>query len=117
MAVVQATYVTISCNGPNCPNTVTFSQADEEKVFSSTPWLKTLRMVQQIRDKRNFSYCSDSCELAAVAAGQHNPIEKKVIIDTLGNANLIAQAAAEAKAQEEAARALRAGRPITIQGS
>ena len=112
MSVVRNVFTTISCN--SCDKTATFEESKQNEAIDANPWIKTLRLVQRASDGRNFSYCSDSCELAGTAAGYHNPEEKKQIIDVPANSNLIAQAAAAAKAAEDATRKIKDGQPVTL---
>lgn len=123
MSILDATYRTVTCNGPNCTKTTTFEQSQDgagvRAALEEHPWLKTTRIVQQIAGGRNYTYCSDECEIAGAGAGAHNPEEPKKIIAAPGNAGLAAiqQAAANAKAAEEATKALKSGGPVTLQGS
>lgn len=114
MSTVQSTFITISCDGPNCDKSVTFPATEEgqQEALEGSPWLKTLRGVGT-PDKRQLSYCSDTCEAEGVATGAHNKVEKKRIIQTGNQAdvNLAAQAAAQAR---EANKALRDGSPVTL---
>ena len=108
MSIIQQTFKTVTCNGPECKNTATFEAGSEQAVAEEKPWFKTLRMVQTAQG-RNFVYCSDACEIANVATGVHNPEERKNIIVPEG-ANALAHAAAQAKAAEDATKELK-GRP------
>lgn len=120
MSIIDNSYRTVTCNGEGCKNTVTFEQRQDnsgvKEAVDANPWLKTCRVVQQVFGGRNFVYCSDQCELAAVAKGDHNPEEPKKVISTPTNA-AVAQAAAAAKAAEEATKALKSGSGVTLQGS
>ncbi len=107
MSIIQQTIKTVTCNGVECKNTVTFEAGSEQAVSEEKAWFKTLRMVQTAQG-RNFVYCSDACEISNVATGAHNPEERKNIIVPEG-ANTMAHAAAQAKTAEEATRALKAG--------
>lgn len=111
MSIIQQTYKTVSCNGPECKNTVTFEAGSEQAVAEEKAWFKTLRMVQTAQG-RNFVYCSDACEISNVATGAHNPEERKNIIVPEG-ANAMAQAEQQAKIAEAAARAMKAG-PVLV---
>lgn len=113
MSIIQQTFKTVTCNGPECKNTVTFEAGQEQAVAEEKPWFKTLRMVQTAQG-RNFVYCSDNCEIANVSAGSgaHNPEERKNIIVPEG-ANAMAQAEQQAKIAEAAARAMKAG-PVLV---
>ena len=123
MAILDATFRTVTCNGPNCTKTVTFehSQSGEgvRTALEENAWLKTTRITQPLAGGRNFVYCSDECEIAGAGSGAHNPEEPKKIITAPGNAGIAAiqQAAANAKAAEEATKALKSGAAVTLQGS
>jgi hypothetical protein len=116
--VHQTVYKSVSCDGPNCPNKITYEagpQGNEQQVQEETPWLKTVRLVQRA-DQTTFVYCSDACELANVGAGEHNPKARKQIILPQG-ANAMKQAESLAKTAEAATKALKSGSGITVQGS
>ena len=112
MSIIRTAFSTISCD--SCDKTITFEESKQVEILEANPWLKTLRIVQRASDGRNFSFCSDACELSSVASGRHNPEEKKQIIDVPANSNLIAQAAAAAKAAEDATRKIKDGQPVTL---
>ena len=114
MSIVQQTFKSVTCNGPECKNTVTFEGGKEQAVAEITPWFKTLRMVQNAQG-RNFCYCSDACEIANVATGAHNPEERKTIVLPAG-ANAIDVAASQAAEAEAATKALKAGSGVTLHG-
>ena len=111
MSIIQQTFKTVTCNGPECKNTVTFEAGQEQAVAEEKAWFKTLRMIQTAQG-RNYVYCSDACEIANVAVGLHNPEERKNIIVPEG-ANAMAQAEQQAKIAEAAARAMKAG-PVLV---
>jgi hypothetical protein len=69
MAIIDRVFRTITCNRPNCGKTVTFqrNRADETDVIEQHPWLRTARFVQAA--SRNYLYCSDLCEVAAISDG------------------------------------------------
>jgi hypothetical protein len=117
MAIIDQTFRTISCNGPGCDKKVTFNQTDKaesEKVIVDNPWLKTARFVQAAG--QNFVYCSDPCEVSAVAEGVHNPQEKNIIATPSGDSQAaIREAAAQAALKAETDRALRNGESVKIQ--
>lgn len=116
MSVVDNTYRTITCNGPECDKTVTFEPKDAEKTVKENPWLDNARLVNRLADGRVYAYCSDTCEVKAVTAGAHNKEEKKVVEMPTGSAReAILRAAQAAKAAEEGSRALKEGRPVNIQ--
>ena len=115
--ISQSLYKTVSCNGPGCENTVTYEASQEgadQAITLTTPWMKTLRVVQT-KQGRVFAYCSDSCELGSIAAGNHNPEERKQIVLPQG-ANAQQQAAYEAARAEAATKAIKAGGPVTLEG-
>jgi hypothetical protein len=116
MPIVPVAYKTISCDGPSCTNSITFLEEKDamQKLNNDLPWFKTLRMVQN-SSGRNFVYCSDTCELGNVAAGAHNPEERKQIVLPTG-ANTQQLAAAEAQRQIEINKALHNG-PAVVAGS
>jgi hypothetical protein len=120
MSIQDSMYRTVSCNGPNCDKTVTFEQRQDNQgavaATEANPWLKTIRIVQA--SGRNFVYCSDACELANIGLGAHNPEERKQIVLPQG-ANAMAQAAAAAKAAEDATEKLKSGQggPIQVAAS
>jgi hypothetical protein len=108
MSTHQQVYSTVACDGPDCPHTVTFENSQEAQVRNEVPWFKTLRVIQTTQG-RKFVYCSDVCEIAGVGAGAHNPEEPKAIVLPQG-ANAAEVAAAQAKAAEEATKALKSGK-------
>lgn len=114
MSTVQSAFITITCDGPGCPKTVTFPATEQGKVeaFQDYPWLSTLRGVGT-PDQRQLSYCSDECEAKGLANGSHNKIERKRVIQSGNQAevNLAAQAAQQAR---EANEALHKGGPVTL---
>ena len=112
MSIVVSTYRTITCN--TCSKTVTFEAKEEQKVAEENPWLKATRIVQNAQG-RNFLYCSDQCELEGVAQGSHNPQEAPRISLAEGVSTMEAAARAAA-AQEQATEAIKAGKPVTLQG-
>jgi hypothetical protein len=65
MAIIDRVFRTIACDGPNCAKTVTFEKNKADNIVEQHPWLKTARLVQA--RGRNFVYCSDSCEVAAIS--------------------------------------------------
>jgi hypothetical protein len=112
MSIIQTSYKTISCNGPNCDKTVTFEAGKEQEVANETLWFKTIRLVQTAQG-RNLCYCSDQCELENIAAGAHNPEERKKIALPEG-ANAIDVAARQAQEAEKATKALKSGAGVTL---
>lgn len=116
MSIHDTVIRTITCNGPECKNTVTFEQKENKEAVDANPWLKSARVIQT-GDGRNLVYCSDVCEVNGVGSGAHNPPEAKKVIEmpTGGSLDAIKKAAAAAKAAEEGTKALREGRPVNIQ--
>ena len=116
MSVQESTFVTFSCDGPECKNTTTFvkTQEGQQKAMADNPWLNSLRFVQTA-DGHQKTYCSDECELKAIATGSHNKQQKK-IVETANNRDveLAAQAAARAV---EATKAIKQGGEVTLHGS
>lgn len=113
MSIVDATFRTLTCN--TCEKTVTFLHPSGlQEAIEANLWIKTTRIIQT-GDGRNFSYCSDLCEISGIETGQHNiPDAPKVEIPT-GSAQAQIQAAAvAAKRQEIANKALKEGAPITL---
>jgi hypothetical protein len=108
---ISNTFVTITCDGPNCVKTITFPQTTEgeQEAVQANPWLTSVRFVQT-PDQRKFIYCGDECEIKAAGAGSHN---KKVLVAPQGpnSVDLAAQAAARAA---QATQALKAGGPVTL---
>jgi hypothetical protein len=116
MSIIDVAYRTVTCNGTDCKNTITFEPKNAPEIAKENPWLKNLRIVQA--NGQNYTYCSDSCELTGVAAGFHNlPEEKKIVaVPNVGQAtSAIQAAAAAAKQAEQANRALKTGEGGTIQ--
>lgn len=111
MTTVISSFATVSCDG-ECGKTVTFAQTQEgeKEAFDSNAWLNGMRMVQTI-DKRQFSYCSDECEIKAVSSGAHNKVEKKIIT---GNQSQVDLAAKAAHAAAQATQAMKSGAGIQI---
>lgn len=103
---------TIKCDNPDCPKTVTFDLKDI-KTIQETEWLKGVRMVKT-GDGRDFSYCSDVCEVKGVTTGAHNLKEKPAapqgpaIVPTATDADVKA-AAAQAAAQDQLNKDLKSG--------
>jgi hypothetical protein len=118
MSIVDVAYRTFTCEGPNCSNTVTFEQSREkgiDQVLESHPWVKTATLVQQVVTGQTFVLCSDKCRLDAIEADFFTPQERKSILVPEG-ANTLAAAAANAKAAEDATKALKAGRGLQFKG-
>lgn len=112
----------ISCNGPNCDKTVAYTigpngqpDQDAQEILAKTDWIKALRLVQTA-DKRNFTYCSDTCLVEDAATGILNPPEeKKIIAIDQGKHNLaLAQAKLAAQRQRQSDQALKSGAPIQL---
>jgi hypothetical protein len=116
MGVVDAQFKTITCN--TCGLTVTYQHPqDLNATVESNPWIKTSRFVQT-GDQRTFLYCSDLCEIAGIESKLHNVQEApKVEIPTGGAQAQIAAAAAAAKRAEDANKAIKDGKPVTLHTS
>ncbi len=110
MGLIDSAVRTITCNGPECPRTVTFDRRLEKETFETVgnEWLKAVRVVQTV-DARNLVYCSDTCEAKGIATGSHNLPEPKRLVEGTANAAAIAQAANAAKLAEEATAAIKRG--------
>ncbi len=117
MGIVNVVYRAITCNGPECKNTLTFDVKDGKEVLEANPWLLGLRFVKT-PDERELIYCSDLCELNGIRSGVHNRPEVKKIVEMPSGAGLeqIKQAAQRAAQQEQATAALKAGTGVTLQG-
>jgi hypothetical protein len=116
MGVVDAQFKTITCN--TCQKTVTYQHPqDLQATVEANPWIKTSRFVQT-GDQRTFLYCSDLCEVAGIESTLHNVQEApKVELAQTGAQAQIAAAAAAAKRAEEANRAIKEGKPVTLHTS
>ena len=114
MSVVQTSFVTISCDGPECNKTVTFpaTEQGQAEALADNPWLNTQRALQT-SDRRNFTYCSDVCEAKAIETGVHNKLEKRIVEANATAMNLAARAAQQA---QQATQALKQGAGVTITG-
>jgi len=116
MAVVDVSYRTITCDG--CGKTVTFQNPSPNMnaILEENPWLKNNRLVQAASTGQSpFSYCSSLCEIKGLEAGSHDFKEEPKVAIPQGSAQAqIAVAAAVAKAQEEANKAIKAGSPIQL---
>lgn len=122
MGLQQTMYQTVTCNGPNCNKTVTYEASQEmtELAKPENAWVSKARVVTDLRQeqrpgaaKRVFIYCSDVCEIESAQTGAHNPPEPRRIVTNQTPAQ-VAQAAAAAKAAEEATRQLKAG-PVLVE--
>ena len=102
MSEITTSFVTISCDAPECSNTVTFPQTEEggKTAFAENAWMHSLRIVSPV-DQRKFIYCSDTCEAKGLATGVHN---KQVIVPAQApnSVDLAARAAERARAATEA---------------
>lgn len=125
MGINAVSYETITCNGPECPRTVTYETSQAGAVFAQeeNAWVKTARLVQpllqnpQNPNKLVFLYCSDECEVKGTALGVHNlPEPKRIIAGPQVNAEQVAAAAAAAKRAEEATAALKSGNGPVVLG-
>jgi hypothetical protein len=115
MSIIDAQIRTITCDGVGCTKTVTFDQKDSKATVElpENAWMKTTR-VTQTADGRNFTYCSDICEVKGVETGKHNVQEAPKIVQP-NNANAVALAAKAAEAARQADQALREGQPTKVQ--
>lgn len=115
MGLIDSAVRTITCNGPECPRTITFDRRQEKQTFEApgNEWLKSVRIIQTV-DARNLVYCSDTCEVKGVATGSHNLPEPKKIIEAPASSAAIEAAAAAARQAEQATAALKSGAPVTI---
>jgi len=113
MGLIDSAVRTITCNGPECPKTVTFDRRREKETFEfpGNEWMKTIRIVQTV-DARNLVYCSDTCETKGIATGEHNLPEPKRLVEGVANAAAIQAAADAAKMAEQATAAIKAGPKI-----
>jgi hypothetical protein len=113
LSIVDATFRTLTCN--ICEKTVTFLHPSGlQEAIEANLWIKTTRIIQT-GDGRNFSYCSDLCEIAGIETTLHNVQEApKVAIPTGSAQAQIAAAAAAAKLAENATKAMKDGSPITL---
>jgi hypothetical protein len=120
MSILDTTFRTITCNGPNCKKSVTFEPPRNNQVPPKTgeifaapenSWLNTTFRTLQASDGRNFCYCSDTCEVEAAGTGVHNRPEPKKIVEmpAAGSAEFVRLAAEAAKAREQADKDLRNG--------
>ena len=111
MAFTDKQLRTITCDGPGCPKTVTFDLSDV-KAIHAIEWLKGVRVVAT-GDQRNFSYCSDVCEVKGITTGGHNLKERPTVAPASEGDVRAAVAAAENAAQ--VTDALKAGDGSKIQ--
>jgi hypothetical protein len=117
MSVLDTTYRTITCD--SCAKSVTFQNPspDMQKILEENPWLKNNRLIQaaSTSQKAPFSYCSSLCEIKGIESGNHDfKEEPKVVVPQGGAQAQIAAAAAVAKQQELANKALKEGSPIKL---
>ncbi len=105
MPIVDSQIRTITCDG-GCGKKLLFDQKDQQATFSNNEnaWLKGLRIIQTF-DGRNFSYCSDACELKGLEKGSHN----LPTIVQAGNQAQINEAAKYAEAVQKADEEAREG--------
>jgi hypothetical protein len=113
---------TIKCDAAGCDKTVTFAQSEAEQAVKDNPWIRTVRILQNIfspnpqQPPKVFVYCSDTCEVKGVESGAHNPVEKKIIQMPSGDAlAAVKAAAAAAEAARVGTQALKEGRDVSIQ--
>ena len=104
----------IKCDAPGCEHVVIYDQKEFKPVVDANPWLQTVREIQTA-DGRNFSYCSDLCEVAGVGTEEHNPPKPKAVEVPNGNATEAIRVAAQAAAARDKATAdIKAGRPAIV---
>lgn len=114
MPIIDTPIRTITCDGPGCLRTTTFDQKDKTVLDKpENSWLKTSRGVQSA-DGRNFTYCSDICEVKGAETGRHNVQEPPKIV-TEANPAVIAAAAQAAANARRADAAIRDGQPTKVQ--
>jgi hypothetical protein len=113
LSTLSVTFITITCDGA-CGKSVTFAQTQEEErqAVKDNPWMNTVRVLQS-KDKRQFLYCSDQCEIEAASAGNHNPLEEKKIATSV-NQSQIDFAARAAHIAAEANKAMKSGSGISV---
>lgn len=118
MAVQQTSFVTITCDGPECPHTVTFEaiQPELNKAEAENPWMKTQRTVvikpqNPGQQGLQFIYCSDVCEAKAIELGKHNPAPQL----EAGTPQNLALAQRAAQAAKQTTDALKSGSGGKIQ--
>lgn len=96
---------------------MTFLSTQQREIFAAPEnvWLRSVRIVQrglaiEGQQPTSFLYCSDVCEALGIKSGAHNVPEPRRLVDPVGaSAAQIQQAAAVAKATEEATKQLKAG--------
>lgn len=113
MAILDQQFRTITCD--TCGKTVTFDPKNAQQTVADNPWLNSARVVQNLGDGRNFCYCSDECTVVGVGQGNHNPVEKKKIVEAPGGEQAIKMAALAAQAAEEATKAIKDGKSTKLQ--
>ena len=115
MGLIDVVIRSITCNGPDCPHTVTFDREQMKQTVETegNEWLRSGRILQT-SDGRSLFYCSDACEIGGIGTGVHTLPEPKKIISGVASQQAVAQAAASAKASEAATAAIKAGQPVTL---
>jgi hypothetical protein len=120
MGIVDNQFRTLSCE--QCEKTVTFSLQEfqtpdgQKRILEADPWIRGYRISNMVMDGRVYGYCSSLCEIKGIESGAHEFVEKKVIeFPTGNNLDAIKRAAAEAAAKAEGTKALKEGRPVSIQ--
>lgn len=112
MSATTTSFVTITCDGPNCktlPVTFAANQEEKAKAGRENPWLETTQRAVGRPDGTQFIYCSDTCEAEALAAGTHNI--PRIVLGDAQQAQLAAQAQQRAL---QATAALKQGQPVTL---
>lgn len=69
---------TIKCDAKGCDKVHTFNPQIEEEVANLPLWIRTTRTVT-LGNRKQFTYCSDVCEVNGVTTGDHNVPEPKVV--------------------------------------
>ena len=116
MSTVIVQYVTLTCDSPECQNTVTFEQTEQaqKEAVNDNPWMNGLRFVN-LPNGVKLGYCSDKCEAEGIKIGAHNvpvPTEQQKI--QVGNAAQIALAAKAAEQARKATEAIKAGQKVQL---
>jgi hypothetical protein len=122
MGIVNANFVTLTCNGPECNKTVTFEAQQQQQVFAKeeNAWVRSARVISRLlpepgqQQPVSFLFCSDECDIKHAATGARNLPEPKRIIEGVANSAQVQAAAEAAKRAEQATADLKAGKPATV---
>ena len=70
MSTVIVQYVTLTCDSPECQNTVTFEQTEQaqKEAVNDNPWMNGLRFIN-LPNGVKLGYCSDKCEADGIKTG------------------------------------------------